>query len=332
MKKKILSTLKIIFFIALGFFFIFWFLTKLTPEEKQEILESFKSVNYFWVFVAFIINMLSHVVRTLRWQLLFKPMGYKPKFGITFSAVMTGYLANLAVPRLGEVVRCGILDRYAKIPLQKGLGTVITERIVDVLVFGLAILLGFLVEFQALKDYVYDNLAGKSTEGMWSILLICLGVVILFFILFLLFRKRLEKFSIYQKIKNIIIGFWEGMLSIFKLKNPFLFIFYSIGIWVLYFLGTYVIFLCLPETANIGLKAALIALVLGAIGNMITPGGIGLFPLLFSKALSLYNVAGPIGYALGWVSWVSQQIGAVVIGLFTLIGLSFKRHGKVKTD
>lgn len=330
MKKKIFPVLKIIFFIALGFFFIFWFLGKLTPTEKQEILESFKSVNYFWVFVAFVVNMLSHVLRTLRWQLLFKPMGYKPKFGITFSSVMTGYLANLAVPRLGEVVRCGILDRYAKIPLQKSLGTVITERIVDVLVFGLAVLLGFLVEFQALKDYIYDNIADKSTDGIWTLVLAGLGVVALLVLLFFLFKKRLEKLTLYLKVKNIILGFWEGIMSIFKLKNPFLFIFYSIGIWILYFLSTYAIFFCLPETYSTGLKAALVTLVLGAIGNMITPGGIGLYPLLFSKALSIYAVASPIGYALGWISWVVQQIGAVFIGLFSLIGLSLKKTRKWK--
>ena len=328
MRKKIFSALKIVFFIALGVFFIFWFLAKLTSEEKQEILNSFKSVNYLWVVVAFVINIISHVLRTLRWQLLFKPMGYKPKFGITFSAVMTGYLANLAVPRLGEVVRCGILDRYAKIPLQKSLGSVISERIVDVFVLGLIILLGFLVEFQVLKDYVYDNIAGKSTAGMWTLVLAAFGVLALFILLFFALRKRLEKLALYLKITNIVLGFWEGIISIFKLSSPLLFILYSIGIWVLYFLGTYVIFFCLPETSGIGMKAALVALVLGAIGNMITPGGIGLFPLLFSKALSIYGVASPIGYALGWISWVTQQIGAVIIGLFSLIGLSLKKYGK----
>ena len=213
LKKKIFSALKVAFFIALGIFFIFWFLGKLTSAEKEEILNSFNSVNYIWVVVVVVISLLSHVLRTLRWQMLFASMGYKPRFGITFSAVMTGYLANLAIPRLGEVLRCGILDRYEKIPMQKGLGTVVTERIIDMITFVLVALLGFFLEFQALKDYIYDNIAGKSTEGIWFFLFAILGIFLLGILLFLLLRKRLEKIPFYLKIKNIIVGFWEEVLG-----------------------------------------------------------------------------------------------------------------------
>ena len=136
MRKKIGNIIKFVFFVGLGIFFIYWFLSKLTSDEKAQIWQAFDNVNYFWVAVVFVTGVLSHVIRALRWRLLFEPLGYKPRVSTTFGAVMIAYLANLAVPRLGEVLRCGVLNQYEKVPIQTSLGTVVTERIIDLIGFA----------------------------------------------------------------------------------------------------------------------------------------------------------------------------------------------------
>ncbi len=329
MKKKIYSILKILFFIGFGIFCIIWFLNKMTPDEKRELMISFQSANYFWVIIAFFLEIIAHLLRALRWQQLLEPMGYRPRFKMTFSAVMVGYLANLAVPRLGEIVRCGILDRYEKIPMQKSLGTVISERVVDILVFGLIFLAALFIEFEVLKNYLYDKLSGKiHLPSIGNLMIIGLAAIILSAFLTYYFRKRLLKNKFIAKIFEFVKGFLEGIRSIFKLKNPFLFIFYSFAIWIFYFLCLYVLLFCFTETGSLPLKTSLIIFALGSFGMMITPGGIGLYPLLIAESLAIYKIPTSLGYALGWISWVVQQGGVLIIGMFALIILSIFSHKK----
>ena len=332
MRKKIGTIVKFVFFVGLGIFFIYWFLSKLTSDEKAQIWQAFDNVNYFWVAVVFVTGVLSHVIRALRWRLLFEPLGYKPRVSTTFGAVMIAYLANLAVPRLGEVLRCGVLNQYEKVPIQTSLGTVVTERIIDLIGFALTVLLGLVLEFNLLKDYLYDALSQKMAVPSLATLAIAgIAGLLLCIVLYRIFRKRLIQIPLFIKVKTTIIDFWQGIKSILHLRRPWLFVIYSLLIYFLYFLGGYIAFLVLPETMHLTLVAALMVYIFGSVGMMVTPGGIGLYPALIAETLAIYKITKPIGYALGWISWGVQQIVTLVFGMGYLIALPLMKKKNNKT-
>ncbi|NVN95321.1 MAG: flippase-like domain-containing protein [Bacteroidetes bacterium] len=324
MKKKVLLILKFVFFIGLGIFFIWWFQRKLTPIEKHEITNSFRSANYIWVFLAIIPGILSHLSRSIRWQMLLKPMGYKPKLKTTFAAVMIGYFANLAFPRLGEVMRCGVLHKYEKIPVSKSFGTVITERTIDMIIFFILFILTLVLEFHNLKDYVYDKFIMKYPDKLSSfnvtnfLFFFTLAFIVFIVILFFVFRKRIIASNIYLKIIVILLGFVEGLKSLSKVDKPLFFIFHSLFIWLNYFLMTWLIFFCFDQTSSLGLSAALLALVMGSFGIMIVPGGIGIYPWIISITLVIFAIPETVGYAMGWIAWSSQTLLIIILGLISL--------------
>lgn len=320
------KVLKIIIFFAIGIGFIWWFMSKLTSEEINQLLSSFSNANYYWVGVAILINILSSLIRAIRWQQLIRPMGYNPKLTPTFLSVMCGYLANLAVPRLGEIVRCGLLRKKEKIPFEKAIGTVIIERAVDMILFILIFFIALLLEFNYIKDYIYNNFSHifNFSQFKYYALFAFIGIILIAGILYI-FRKRIKQTKLYIKIKDLILGLLEGIKSILKLKNPLLFIFNSLLIWFLWIFGTYIIFLCLPQTLHLSFKIAVITTVLGALGPMVTPGGIGIFPAIIAETLFIYGIVKPIGYAAGWILWIVSQLSSVVVGLF---GFGYFSHKK----
>ncbi|MBO7201557.1 MAG: flippase-like domain-containing protein [Bacteroidales bacterium] len=332
MRKKIGNIVKFVFFVGLGIFFIYWFLSKLTADEKAQIWQAFDNVNYFWVAVVFVTGVISHVVRALRWRLLFEPLDYKPRVSTTFGAVMIAYLANLAVPRLGEVLRCGVLNQYEKIPIQTSLGTVVTERIIDLIGFALTVLLGLVLEFNLLKDYLYDALSQKmAVPSLATLALVGVLGLVLCIVLYRIFRKKLMQIPLFLKVKTTIIDFWQGIKSILYLRRPWLFVIYSLLIYFLYFLGGYIAFKVLPETMHLTLVSALMVYIFGSVGMMVTPGGIGLYPALIAETLAIYKITKPIGYALGWISWGVQQIVTLVFGMGYLIALPLMKKKNDKT-
>ncbi len=334
MKKKILLILKFAFFLGLGFFFIWWFQRKLTISEKLEISNSFQSANYLWVIIAFIPGILSHLSRAVRWRMLLKPMGYHPQLKTTFAAVMIGYFANLAFPRLGEVMRCGILHKYEKIPVSKSFGTVITERTIDMIIFFLLFVFAFIIEFHNLKDYIYDNVMIKFADKFTNInitgflFLTIVGFFLITAVIFFIFRKRISKSKVYLKIVVFLLGFTEGIKSLSKIEKPYWFIFHSLFIWFNYFMMTWMIFFCFDQTVSLGLSVALSALVLGSFAMMLVPGGIGIYPVIISQTLMIFSIAKTTGYALGWIAWSSQTFLIILFGIISLaiLPLIKKKH------
>lgn len=316
MKKAI----RIIFFFAIGIAFIWWFVAKLTEKEIDQMLLSFSEANYFWFFVAILVNVLSALIRAKRWQQLLKPLGHNPRLLPTFLSVMSGYLANLAVPRLGEIMRCGLLKQKENVPFDKAIGTVLVERVIDLILFILILLLALLLEFSYIKDYIYNNFSQTiNFDNLKTYMLYFFLCIVSIGILLYVFRKKITKTKPYKKILEFLKGLAEGLKSIFKLKNPLLFIFNSVFIWFLWILGTYIIFLCFNQTEHLSFKIAIIATVLGSIGPMLTPGGIGIFPAIIAETLAIYLIAKPIGYAAGWLLWIVSQLGAVILGLLGFI-------------
>lgn len=324
MKSKLRNILQTLFFTVLGFAFIWWFWTKLETGEKTQIWDSLKQTNYLWFTLAIAISLFSHYVRALRWRLMSETFSCKVSRTNSFLAVMSGYLTNLAVPRLGEVVRCTMLKQSDGIPIEKSLGTIVTERIIDMILFAILLLTTIVIQKDLLFNYIEKNL-NLNVDNLIQLFIIGIVVLVIVVALFLAFKRKIQHNKTYNKTKDLIKGFLEGIKSIFKLKNPWLFIFYSILIWALWILGTFVCFQCLNETDILTPIQALVTTVLGAFGPMITPGGIGLQPAIFAEVLETYTISRPIGYVCGWLNWLSSQVGTIVVGLIAFIYFSTKK-------
>ena len=205
-RNRLSDIVKLVIFLGIGFFFIYWFLLKLDSSQKEAIWTSFTHADYFWVGVTMVCCLLSHFVRALRWQLLFGPLGCRPGLGNTFGSVVVAYMANLAFPRLGEVMRCATLRTSDDIPMEKSLGTVVTERFVDVLAFGIVVLLGILCMYGQAQEWIYNTLSEKSHSlphiAVIVVALLVAAVASVFFYRY--FRERLLKYPLFQKIDGII--------------------------------------------------------------------------------------------------------------------------------
>ena len=326
-----LTIVKFVFFLGLGILIIWLSLKNLTSSEKQEIFNAFRTANYNWVILAVFLGILSHILRALRWIMFLEPMGYRPHLKNTFFAVMIGYFANLGFPRLGEVTRCGILAKYEKIPFQKSFGTVITERTIDILMFFGLFLLMLLTQMGTIREYldetVYPKLVSRFGAIHFSRILVLTtgGILVILTGLFLLLRKRIVTLGVYKKTVGFTEGFWQGLKSLIRIRRGWLFIVYSLLIWMLYYFMLYVCFFCFPETSILSPGAGLSALVLGTIGIMITPGGIGLYPSIIQETMKLYGAGLATGLALGWIAWTAQTLIVLIVGGISLLLLTFNK-------
>ena len=332
MKKRLGDILKFVVFLGIGVFFVYWFLLKLDADEKAAIWQSFLSARWGWVWLVMLVSLVSHFVRALRWRLLFKPLGLHPTINNTFGAVMVTYLANLAFPRLGEVMRCAMLRTSERIPMEKSLGTVVTERIIDMLMFVVIVMLGFLLMFSSVKDFIYDALSQKFSSLPTLAGIAASGVVLLvaIFVIYKFFHDKLMKFSLYRKVVEMIHGCVDGVKSILHLgpKSTVLFFLYSLIIYFLYITGGWIILEAFADTDQLGLQTAFVIYLFGSVGMMISQGGLGAYPVLVWQALALYGIGESTGLACGWLLWGSQQVVVLVIGLAYLIYFSLlKKKG-----
>ena len=335
MNPKLKNVIRFSVFLGIGIFFIWIFLHNLTADQKQEIIHSMSTANYWWIGLAIPLGVLSHFVRAMRWKMLIETMGYKPGNRNMFFAVMIGYLANLALPRLGEVSRCTILTKYENVPFQKSFGTVITERVLDMLVFILLFFVNLALQADRLSGYIDEKIyiplqeklhLSYNLSGAFSILILIF--IVMFGVIFLVFRKKIIANTLYIKIKNMALGFVEGIKSLIKVRNLWLFFFYTFSIWALYLLMAYIVFFSVPASSGVGLNAGLAVLVFGSVGFMVVQGGIGIYPAIVAETLVLYGVASAQGYALGWLIWTSQNLTIVLVGIVSLVLLPLLNNRK----
>ena len=339
--------LQLILFLSLGVFFI-WLSTKgLTSEDKKSLMESVSQINnpasWAFLFLSLIAGVLAHYFRALRSVLLIEPLNYKIRKSMSFYAVMVCYLANLAFPRLGEVLRCTFLQRYEKVPFQKSLGTIVTERVLDIIIWFVLMIIVILMNTSVLSNLIIDK-ENAITFGMWIentgmslltnyFLYIAFAMVVALGLAVFFTRKWWSKISIFVKIKNILIGVWQGLISIKDVKRPVLFVIYTVLIWVFYFLGTYLCFFAFDFLAQLGPFPAFSILIFGAIGFMVAQGGLGAYPMIVAGILVLYGVSYSAGLAAGWVGWGVQTVMIIIFGLVSLIMASLmNRTGENKIE
>jgi hypothetical protein len=268
----------------------------------------------------------------MRWKILMGSMGYNPRLSNTFCAVMVGYLANFAFPRLGEVLKCTILGKYEKVPPDKLVGTILVERAVDMFSFFIVIVISLITQAKVVGAYA-KNIYNEylfSGNTMQSVIKIALFIAILVAALLLLqfiFRKYLH-IKIIQKLKGVFDGVKEGLLSVKNLKNKWQFILHSVFIWSCYAIGTYIGFFAINETASLPFLASFPVLVFGTVATIITAGGIGLYPVFVMEAMRLYDIPESFGSANGWLQWSAQFIIILVVGFISLLVLPYLNKTK----
>jgi len=332
LKKHFGNILKFIISLCIGVGLVFWSLKDVTAEQKQMILDAFKSANYFWLFLLMFIGLASNFFRAQRWRLLLRPIGYNPNYWNTFSAVMAMFFFNLLFPRLGELMRCTILYRYEKVPVEKSIGTMVLERIIDlvcILILGVIILL-----FEYQRFYVFfAEIAAKINfikVGIAVVIATIAGIIAFYFL-----NKKKAIHNEIVREEHVIIaklkGLWQGLISIKDLKERWEFIFHTFAIWICYILMPYFGFKCMEETAGLGLTAAMAAVFFGGFAMVLTQGGVGAFQIVIQKILVAYGIGEIIGLSYGWISWTVQTASVIIAGILSLIFLAVYNKDVKKT-
>jgi len=315
LKKVILNSLKIVLPLGLGLFLVGYYFNSLNDQDLQEIKLAFSKANYSWIYLSFIFAILSHLSRAYRWKFTLEPLNYHPKFLNSFFSVMIAYLVNLAVPRLGELTRCGVMARYEDMSFQKLLGTVIAERIADLIILIIVTSVVVVIQYDVIQETlneVLQTMGAKIPSGIVLLILAALGIFGLFVLIRLLNSSSTNPMLI--KIRGFLRGLSEGIRAIYTMKKKWAFIFHTVFIWVMYLAMYYICFFSLPETSEVPWGGVLTSFVLGGITIVLTNGGIGAYPLAIMGVLLLYGVDKNIGGAFGWIVWTAQTALLIVFG------------------
>lgn len=337
MTKRLSTILQYLFFLGLGIFLVWWSVKDVDADKREQIREALEGARFYLFIPVFFILLLSHYVRALRWRLLIESLGYQPDRNNVFFAVLIGYLANQAVPRLGEVLKCTALARYEKIPADKLVGTIVLERLIDaiclLIVFGIT-----LVSQPGLYSSLMENVFkgdGKEEAAALPGYVIPLALVLLIIIAagaWMLIKKK--NFSdLLQLFRRIAGRIWQGLTTIRHLKKRGSFLLLTLCMWVLYLSGGYIGFYALHETEQYGIKEAFTVLSAGSIGMIITPGGIGAYAYLLEGTMQLYGLKQSIALAFGWLLWLAQTLVILIGGLLSLVALPlYNRRKKLKVQ
>lgn len=321
-------------FLSLGALLVWVAVKDLTEDDKAQIYRSLSEANYIWVLFSVGFGIIAHISRAIRWKMLFVTLGLYPKLSNTFYAVMIGYVGNLALPRLGEVLRCGILKRYEKIPLTQSFGTVIAERIIDLSVMLLLFMLSIWVEYAKLKSYISANIIAPLKLKLLSmadntmLLSVTIGLALAGAVVLFVFRKKIFQNPLANKIRAMLLNFLEGIRSVAKVKSPALFIFHSFFIWGMYLMSVYICIFAFNETKSLTMADCLVIMCFGGLGVIATPGGIGAYQWIVLQIMLLLGYSTAIGVAFGWVIWLAQTVAVLFVGLlsFGLLALGNKEE------
>ncbi|MCB0791541.1 MAG: flippase-like domain-containing protein [Flavobacteriales bacterium] len=327
---RILGVLKIIVPLALGVWLVFYFYRQLSGEHKQQLFDAFGRADMIWLWLSVLLGWLSHISRAWRWRYLLDHMGYHPRFWNCYHAVMSGYFMNLLLPRAGEASRAALLYRREKIPFEKGFGTIMAERAVDLILLFLLTLTTILLQFEKL-DLFRERIAGfradqgTSEEGGWGgLFLAILALGVLSGGYFLATRPALR-----ARLMDTLRGFGEGLRSVTATRHKGPYLLHTLLIWVLY-VGMFAVgFLCLPATSSVPWAGILAGFVAGAFGIVLVQGGIGVYPAFVAVIVSIY-MAPPVGggllrpeaLAMGWLIWTAQTLMIIVLGGISLLLIS----------
>ncbi len=309
--NQIKKWLSIVLPVLLGVYLIIYTYHKFTPEQIIEIKGYFKNANYNYVLLALMVAFLGNASRAYRWKFMLDHLGYQTSFLNNFMAVNIGYLLNLTVPKSGEISRAVIIKKYENVPFDKGFGTIVAERIIDMIVLLLFIFLAVFLQFNIVKSFIIDKIPIQK--------LILLTGFCVFSGIILLSIYFYSKSKWVLLIKQKISGLKEGVLTIFHMKKKMEYFLHTGFIWISYIITFYISLFVLPETSSVSFGATVTAFVVGSIAIAFTNSGFGSYPFLISKILLFYSISETVGNAFGWIIWTSQMILVLILGLLSFL-------------
>jgi uncharacterized membrane protein YbhN (UPF0104 family) len=316
MRKKVLTVLRYVVFLALGLLLAWLTYRQITPDKWAQIKVALTHARYALLIPIIVLYLASHYSRAVRWKIMIGPLGYKPVTLNVFFAVMIGYLVNMALPRLGEVARCTFLGRHEEIPIEQLLGTIIVERAFDMLclliVFGCA----FFLQSNQILDFAHQHLGGggKSSSVIWWVLA---ALVIGVGVCWVLYRKL-------PVVRKLVLGVWGGIVKVRFMKQKGWFLFHTVFIWTMYFVCTRLGLYSLRELDNLGIKETMSVLATGSIGMILAPGGLGAYPYFVDQTLLLYSVPDAMALAASNVLWIVPTVVIIIGGVISFVGLASK--------
>jgi len=312
---KLKVILKILVPLSIGLFFIFLTVNATSNEERKLIYSYIKNADYRFLFLSVFFGILSHLSRAYRWKFLLAPLGYKPRFINTVLSVLIAYIANLGIPRSGEILRATTLSSYEKIPFEKTFGTVIAERLVDMIILFSIILLVLSFHFELIWNLLKEKQASMIRLLYWFFG----GLIPVIYVIRFLFKQ--ERHPAIIKIKNFLKGLTEGILSLKKMPKKGVFVAHTLFIWIMYIAMFYVVKWAVPETSTLGLNALLPAFVIGGLAISASNGGIGIYPFSVALMLATFGVSNESGLAFGWITWTAQTLMIIVFGSLSFFAL-----------
>jgi len=299
----------------------------------KKLLSDFKTAKFQWLVLAILLFTISNVSRAIRWKMLLTPLGKTPRFINSFLTIILGYFANLGLPRSGEFVRAGTLAKYEDIPFEKVMGTVVVDRIFDVVSILIVTGIALIVEFDKIWDFFGPYLS--FNKNLLIVGIVLLGLLGLLFV----FRQKLTQVSLFKKVENLIKGFGEGLSSVSKIDKPWWFLFHSVNIWLMYFFMTYVIFFSFEPTEHLSPVVGLVSFVFGAWGIVIpSPGGMGTYHFLTQTVLGFYGVSDINAFSFANISFVTIQLftniltGILALILLPIVNRTYQPEAKLAND
>ncbi len=293
----------------------------MSSEEIIKIKISFEKANYYYILLSLVIACLGYWSRAYRWKFALNHLGYQTKFYNNFFTVCVSYLVNLTVPRSGEISRAALLKKYENVPFDKAFGTIVAERIVDLLIFFLFVIIGFVSQF----DKIYQFLLSQNVS-LQALSMAALVGLIMFFVFVLIWIYA--EWKIILKLKQKMSGLIEGITTVYKMKDKWNYIFHSFFIWFSYFVMFYVSVFALPETTKISFDIVIMGFIFGSLAVGFSNGGLGAYPFSIALIFSLYGITKDVGTAFGWLVWTSQTILAILLGLISYVLLPLLNRNK----
>jgi uncharacterized protein (TIRG00374 family) len=333
-KKKIAATVgKYALFLSITAVLLYF---SFRDIKFSDLMAGLQSANYWWIALSMGAGLAAFVIRARRWQLIIHPLGYRPSLKNTYDAVMLTYLANFAMPRMGEVVRCGALRKTEKIPFESLFGTVVLERVFDLLCLILISLSVVLLRFDTFGRFIDTNIWQPLVQGVnvgnYALVGGGVGGLAVLVLLFAVFRKRMEKLPFVGKIKKLWNGLFDGLKAGFRLQQRREFFLQTALLWVAYWLQAYAVMLAMPETHALGAIDALFLMIIGGLG-WVAPvqGGMGAYHFLISMTLyAMYAIPTSHGVVFATISHETQAIMMIVLGLLSWGAIMLNK--KVKNE
>ena len=327
MKQKVRKAARVLVFFIIGIG-IFWFLYKDQDIDRiKSVLTN--EVNYFWIWLSVLLGVLSHISRPVRWRYLIRPLGHNPGLLNTFFAVMIGYIMNLVIPRMGELSKCGVLARYEKISFARLIGTVITERIFDLIALGIFTVLMVFTQFGQVLRFLNENPDIRDKVMSLATSPWLLGGGFLALLVLAVSWRKIKKSSLYRRLGGYVTHFREGIMSVRYIRNKWAFLFHTAFIWTMYYMMLYVSFFAFDFTSELSPLAGLTTFVMGSFG-MVAPvqGGIGAWHFMTQQSLSLYGISYDNGIIFAFLAHGVMTLMVIVLGLFSIVGLPFANRSR----